>query len=118
MLQVSVLSLVLKVIFQDYVLEHLPITEQLELFDDASPEFLLAQSLYLQKNENNNSDFKSLPSFNSAQTSQSSKILLKHCEIDILTDPDLYYVKNLFEERIKHALQYNLAYDSPLLYVH
>lgn len=47
MLQVSVLSLVLKVIFQDYVLEHLSITEQLDLFDDASAEFKLAQTLYL-----------------------------------------------------------------------
>lgn len=47
MLQVSVLSLVLKVVFQDYVLEHLSITEQLDLFDDASAEFKLAQTLYL-----------------------------------------------------------------------
>jgi len=47
MLQVSVLSLVLKVIFQDYVLEHLSILEQLDLFDDASAEFKLAQTLYL-----------------------------------------------------------------------
>jgi len=47
MLQVSVLSLVLKVIFQDYVLEHLSITEQLDLFDDDTAEFKFAQNLYI-----------------------------------------------------------------------
>jgi|FrelakmetLWP11LW_1041352.scaffolds.fasta_scaffold43419_2 hypothetical protein len=33
MLLVSILGLVLKVVFQDYILEHLPIREQLALFD-------------------------------------------------------------------------------------
>lgn len=33
MLLVSILGLVLKVVFQDYILEHLSICEQLALFD-------------------------------------------------------------------------------------
>ena len=33
MLLVSILGLVLKVVFHDYILEHLPIREQLALFD-------------------------------------------------------------------------------------
>ena len=33
MLLVSIMGLALKVVFQDYILEHLPIREQLALFD-------------------------------------------------------------------------------------
>ena len=49
LLQAAVLSLVLKVTFQDYVLEHLPIVEQLDLFNDGTPEFAQAKSLYSLK---------------------------------------------------------------------
>jgi len=31
-----------------------------------------------------------------------------------MSEPDLYKVKIHFEERIKNALQYNLAFESPL----
>lgn len=39
LLHCAVLSLALKVIFQDYVLEHLSISEQLHLFDDRTDLF-------------------------------------------------------------------------------
>jgi hypothetical protein len=71
-MQVSVLSLVLKVIFQDYVLEHLSIKEQLDLFDDGSLDCQLAQSLYLNSKQTKFSDH---PPLASAQTSSSSQFM-------------------------------------------
>ncbi len=43
LLQTAVLSLAVKVFYQDYVLEHLPLPEQIALFDDGSPEFKQAR---------------------------------------------------------------------------
>lgn len=34
-----------------------------------------------------------------------------------VSEPDLYYAKNIYEERFKNALQYNFDYQSPLLFV-
>ena len=45
MLHIAVLSLVLKVVYQDYVLEHLSIKEQIALFDDKTPEFEQVKAL-------------------------------------------------------------------------
>ena len=95
------------------MLEHLSITEQLDLFDDASAEFKLAQTLYLVPKPARASG--TLPTLQSAQTSSCSKKVSEY--IEILSEPDLYKVKINFEERIKNALQYNLAFESPLFYV-
>jgi len=45
MLHIAVLSLVLKVVYQDYILEHLSIKEQIALFDVKTPEFELVKAL-------------------------------------------------------------------------
>lgn len=42
----SVLALVLKTIFNEFVLERLPIIEQLDLFNDGSPEFKQMKLLF------------------------------------------------------------------------
>lgn len=34
-----------------------------------------------------------------------------------VSDPDLYYAKCIYEDRIKNALQYNLEYQSPLAFM-
>lgn len=54
MLQVTVLNLVLKVVYQDYVLEYLTIWERIALFDNDTPEFeqLKAHFYPLQANTN------------------------------------------------------------------
>lgn len=49
MMMVSALGLVFKATFKEYILEHLPIMDQVELFNDNSDEFVQAKTLFSQQ---------------------------------------------------------------------
>lgn len=49
MMMVSALGLVLKATFKEYILEHLPIMDQVELFNDGTPEFSRAKAVFTQQ---------------------------------------------------------------------
>lgn len=102
-------------LYQDYVLEHLSIAEQLLLFEDASPEFAQAKDLFLREP-------KHTPQIllGSAQTSACSSTSPNHrskAPEVTLSEPDFYLMRVHLEEKVKHALQHNLHFESPLCYV-
>lgn len=130
LLHVAVLSLVLKVIYQDYVLEHLTICEQMYLFDDGSELFAKAALLFApplspahslqhepQLSGQISADSAPLSTRSSASTSSVRGGMRPEPNQWALSEPDFYKAKCQYEERLLRALQYNCAFESPLAHV-
>jgi hypothetical protein len=125
LLKLATLSLALKVEFQDYVLERLPIREQVSLFKEHLPKF------ESPADANRNTQFEksggSVNPMEEAQTATCSDnqaftaTTLTHKQSDrpekpslaqvpsfpppvSVSDPDLVLIKFNYEERIKNAL--------------
>lgn len=110
LLLVAILGLALKVVFQDYFLEHLPVRQQLALFD-----------VFVETRKAGGREV-------SVRAEADSRCSTEHCSDDeadaALLDesqaaslPDLLHAKLQLEERVKHVLRYDFALESPLPYV-
>ena len=127
LLLAAILGLALKVHTQDYVLDHLPIKDQLELFDIRVPTQTAAKApVFTQRtsplpgsqncdDSRCSTDVSQNESMHVASDDEAEAVILD--EAYLASDPDLYFAKMQLEERVKHALAYQFSFDSPLDYV-
>ena len=145
----------LKVLTHDYVIEYLPIRDQLRFFDvDVETEELRLKQLYNQQaaqlamtsaaksqdavkmtatptagnlgrctSTASNSNVYVEPAVTTLPTAETEPDEMLEADKALLSpeqitsEADLYYAKMQYEERLKYALRYEFAFESPLMFV-